>query len=467
MASKRMAKVAIVGRANVGKSTLFNKLIEKNKAIVSEVAGTTRDRNIDVASWQGQSFELIDTGGLDIDVKKANNIEKGILRQSEKAIKDADLILLVIDAKSGVLSTDKEIAKNLMRQDLKDKTMLIANKADSLKWRQQDKEVYKLGIGEINYVSAANGSGIGDLLDEIATRLSKLKLTKTDYTNDKSQKIKLAIVGRPNVGKSSLLNSILGEERVIVTDTPHTTRESHDSEFKYKDNDFIIIDTAGIVRSGKVGHKSLEKKSIDKSFSAIAGADVVILVTEVQQRISMQDKKITQKILEEGKSVIIVANKWDLIPDKDTNTINKYIEYYQTEFPYLWWAPVLFMSAKEDLRSKKILDLAIEIKNSRKTELNQSQLDRFLKSKIKQHKPSRGKGLKNPYIYKIEQTGINPPRFFIHVNDPLTLHFSYIRFLQNNLRETFKIIGTPIQMEVKKWKSSENSKVAVRKNKKR
>ena len=443
-------KVAIIGRANVGKSTLFNRLVEKSKALVSTVSGTTRDRNVDIAKWQGKEFELTDTGGLDIEKQHAGEIEKQIVAQANYAIKQSDLILFVVDIKAGVLPSDKELANVLIKKGNKKKIVLVANKADSLKQRQLSGDLYKLNLGEPIMVSGANGSGCGDLMDLIIEKFPK---ERTNARQEKERAIKIAIVGKPNVGKSSLLNAILGEERVIVTDIAHTTSESHDMEFFYQDKRFILIDTAGIRKHAKITPRSLEKKSVDKSLFAIKEADVVLFVTEVQERINSQDKKITQAILEESKPMVMVANKWDLIDDKDTNTVNKFKEYYQSEFPYIWWAPLIFISAKSGQRAKKILDLVIEIRKSSAIEISQSQLDKFLKSKIKQHRPSRGKGLKNPYIYKIEQVKINPPRFIIHVNDPLTLHFSYIRFLQNNLREQFQIIGTPIQIEVVRWKT--------------
>ncbi|MFA6918942.1 MAG: ribosome biogenesis GTPase Der [Patescibacteria group bacterium] len=445
----QLPKVALVGRANVGKSTLFNRLIEKSKALVSDVSGTTRDRNIDISKWQGREFELTDTGGLDIDKKHPGEIEKQVVAQANLAIKNSDLILFVVDIKAGILPSDKDLANALIKKGLKNKIILVANKADSLKQRQLEGDLYKLNLGEPIMVSGANGSGCGDLMDLI---MERLPAEKTKARKEKERAIKIAILGKPNVGKSSLLNAILGEDRVIVTDIAHTTRESQDMEFYYQDHRFILIDTAGIRKHAKITPRSLERKSVDKSLFAIKEADVVLFVTEVQQRINSQDKKITQAILEESKPMIMVANKWDLIDDKDTNTVNKFKEYYQNEFPYIWWAPLIFISAKSGQRARKILDLVLEIKKSAAIEISQSQLDRFLKSKIKQHRPSRGKGLKNPYIYKIEQVRSNPPRFIIHVNDPLTLHFSYIRFLQNNLREQFQIIGTPIQIEVIRWK---------------
>ncbi len=442
-------QVAIIGRANVGKSTLFNRLIEKNKALVSDIAGTTRDRNIDKVKWQGREFILIDTGGLDIDNKKDNPIEANIVKQAKQAIAEADLILFVYDAKVGILPQDKELARDLIKSKLKDRTLLIGNKADSIRWHQADSEVYKLGLDEPIMISAVNGSGCGDLLDIIFSRLPK-KDTRIKKADQKEQ-IKIAIVGKPNVGKSSLLNSILGEERVIVTDIAHTTREAHDIEFEYQDQNFVLIDTAGIRRKSKINNETLEKKSILKSLSAIEDADIVMFVTEAQKKIDAQDKKITQAILEASKPLVIVANKWDLIPDKETNTIQEYIDYYQKHFPYLWWAPIIFTSALENQRTKKILDLILDINQAKKIKLTKKQLELFLKSNIKKHRPSRGKGLKNPYIYAIEQVKTNPPRFIIYVNDPAILHFSYIRFIQNNLRKKFNIIGTPLQMEVKKW----------------
>ncbi len=463
-----MKKIAIVGRANVGKSTLFNRLIEKNKALVSSIAGTTRDRNIAVADWGQHQFQIIDTGGLDIDKTIEVEIAAGIVQQARQGIAAADLILFLIDIKAGVLPTDKRLAHELVKAGLKDKIMLVANKADNIKLRQYHKDIFSLGLGEPQFISAANGSGVGDLLDLIAERLPKIESDIPECRPlDSQTPIKIAIVGKPNVGKSSLLNSILGEERVIVTDIPQTTREAHDTQFDYNGQRFVIIDTAGIRKHARIKPGSLEKKSVDKSLAAIQEAEVVLLVTEAQKKIDIQDKKISQKILEAGKSVIIVANKWDLIPAKDTATVNEYRKYYELSFPYLWWAPLIFISAKEHQRTKKILDLVREIKKSRAIRIADSQLDKFLKSKIKRHRPSRGKGLKNPYIYEIKQSGINPPRFAISVNDPAILHFSYLRFLQNNLREQFKIMGTPIRFELIKWKEQNTSHYTPRRTKPR
>jgi len=447
----KLPKVVIVGRANVGKSTLFNRIIEKQKALVSSMAGTTRDRNIGVGEWRGKSFELTDTGGLDIDLSEETHqdIAKGVIRQALTAIDKADLILFVIDVYEGATAADKKLANDLLKKGYKHKMLLVGNKAETARIKKYEAGALKLGLGEPLYISAASGSGVGDLLDIVLDKIEHVIIPLKDENAVKP--IKVALLGRPNVGKSSILNSILGEERVIVSEVAHTTRESHDTEFNYNGRDFIIIDTAGIRRKSRLDKEGLEKKSVGKSIAAIHDCDVAVLVTDVNQKIDMQDKKITQEILESGKSVIIVANKWDLIDDKDTDTINSHVDRYRLDFPYLWWAPLIFVSAKENLRTKKILELIQEVVASRSTTISDSQLDKFLKQRIKQHKPSRGKGLKNPYIYEIHQVGINPPRFEIYVNDPTTLHFSYIRFLQNNMREQFKIIGTPIQVELKKW----------------
>lgn len=447
----KLLQVAIVGRANVGKSTLFNRLVEKNKALVSNFSGTTRDLNIDKVNWQGKQFILIDTGGLDID-QGAGEIEKNVVKQAQKAIGRADLILFLIDVRSGILPQDKELAKEIIKKGLKNQTILVANKADSSRWRQPGADAYRLNLGEPQMVSAASGSGCGDLLDLIVKKLSLKNLTETE----EKTATKITIVGKPNVGKSSLINSILGEERLIVTDIAHTTREAHDLEFNYQDHDFILIDTAGIRRKSKINSHTLEKKSILKSLKAIGEADVVILITEVNKRIDMQDKKITQEILDQGKPVIIVANKWDLIKDKNTKTVDEFIKYYQGQFPYLRWAPIIFVSAKEGQRTKKILELVLAVQKASRAEIGKKDLELFLKSQVKQHRPSRGKGLKNPFIYKIEQIKTNPPRFLLTVNDPAILHFSYLRFLQNNLRKKFNLTGTPIQFETQKYKQARN-----------
>ncbi|MEI6627578.1 MAG: ribosome biogenesis GTPase Der [bacterium] len=450
---KNLVKVAIVGRANVGKSTLFNRLIEKNKALISSIPGTTRDRNIDDVKWRDRQFTLIDTGGLDIEKNDMGLIETGIINQTNIAIKDADLILFVIDGQQGVSPSDKIIADNLLRQGLKDKILLVANKIDSLRYQALDQGVFKLKLGEPQHVSAANGSGCGDLLDVIITRLNTKKSQRQEPILNS---IKVAIIGKPNVGKSSLLNSILGEDRVIVSNIAHTTRESHDEAFEYNEHHFTLVDTAGIRKQNRIDTGSLEEKSVDKAIETVERCDVVLLVTEVDKSLELQDKKIMQAIIDNNKSVIIVANKWDLIPNKDTNTINEYIDYYRHIMPYIWWAPIIFTSAKENQRTKKILDLILDIKKAREIQITDHQLEHFMKHQIKKHKPIRGRHVKNPYIYRLLQEGNNPPRFAVYVNDPRLLHVSYLRYLQNSLREEYKIIGTPIQIEVRDWKGPQD-----------
>lgn len=443
-ANKKLAQVAIVGRANVGKSMLFNRLIEENKALVSPISGTTRDRNIDTVTWRDREFTLVDTGGLDIDESSATLIEKGIVTQAEQAIADSALIFFVIDAKTGVLPDDKDLARSLRQRGYADKIILVANKADSLRWHQKPKEMYGLALGEPQMISAASGSGCGDLLDIVLERLPR----RVSKIKEVQKSIRIAIVGKPNVGKSALVNAMLGEERVIVSPIAHTTRESHDTPFRFKDTDFVLIDTAGIRRRGQLTPGSLERLSVDKSLATIVNADIILFVTDASLPLDAQDKKITQAVLEAGKPIIIIGNKWDLIPEKDTATINKFEEYYRGQMPYLWWAPLIFISASELQRTHKVLDLSLTIHAAMQLEATQGQLDFFLKRSIKQQPPSRGKGLKNPFIYQIRQIKTNPPRFQLVVNDPKILHFSYLRFIQNGIREHFKLIGCPIQMEM-------------------
>ncbi|MFA6428259.1 MAG: ribosome biogenesis GTPase Der [Candidatus Buchananbacteria bacterium] len=449
MSKSTLLNIAIVGRANVGKSTLFNRLVERDQAMVSDLAGTTRDVNYGLCWWQGRPYQMIDTGGLDI-AKPANTIELGIIKQARKALKQADLILFLIDAKTGVLPGDKLVIKQF--QSSKKPILLVINKADSLRLRQLNKEIYGLGLGEPNFVSASNGSGVGDLLDVIVAKLPTLQ-TEPEVVPS----IKLAILGKPNVGKSSLLNSLLGEERVIVSEIPHTTREAHYVDFNYEGQNYTLIDTAGIRKKAKVS-AGLEKSSVDKSLAAAAKADVVLLVTDVVSDLSTQDKHLTEEIAKHQSSVIILANKWDLATTKNEETIKKVYQYYQKIFSHLTWAPIMFVSAKTGLNVKKIFKLVKEIYEQRHRQLSEEELAVFLKSALRQHLPSKEghhrlkRGGNRPaklMVYQIEQSGTNPPRFVLTVNNDQLLHFSLLRFFQNRLREYFKIVGTPIILTTK------------------
>lgn len=438
-------KVAICGRVNVGKSTLFNRLISLPKAIVSPIAGTTRDRQYADCSWDGTDFQLIDTGG--VILKPKNHLEEQINKQAGSAAQESDLLLLVVDTRSGLLPEDRAIADIL--KTYKKPIILVANKADNLRWRQQIADFYKLGLGDPQPVSSRNGSGSGDLLDVL---VKQLKTTKKRLKKNTEQEhiIKVAIVGQPNVGKSSLINGLLGEERLIVSGTPHTTRDAQDITVKYHGQKIIFVDTAGLRRKVKKTADPFEKQSVAQSIASLKKSDITILVTDVSKPLSWQDKNLLQDMTEAGKGVIILANKWDLIHDKDTNTIKNYTDYYRDFFPFITWAPLLFTSALDKTRLTKILPLVLQIWQNKNKTIDDNALTRLLQNIVKKHKPSRGKGTKQPYIYSLKQVKTNPPHFQVKIAYKSELHPSYLRFIENNLRYKFDFTGTPIKMQVVK-----------------
>ncbi len=446
-------KVAICGRINVGKSTLFNRLISAPKAIVSPVAGTTRDRNYADCEWDGTSFQLIDTGGF---VAKPNNlIDQKINQQAASAAKEADLLLLVVDARTGLLSEDKQIAK--MLSAYKKPIVLVVNKADNMRWRQQIADFYKLNLGEPQPVSAINGSGSGDLLDTVIKSLKLIKKrVKTKAPEQKA--IKVAIVGQPNVGKSSLINGLLGQERLIVSPIPHTTRDAQDISLVYHGQNIVLVDTAGLRRRAKKTADPFERQSVAQSVLSLKKSDITILVTDVSKPLTWQDKSLLQETVDAGKGVIILANKWDLISDKKTDTIKQYDDYYKNSFPFVTWAPLLYTSALDKTRLAKILPLIISIWQEKNRTIDDNALDKLLNKLVKKHKPSRGKGTKQPYIYSLKQTGTNPPRFEIKTDFKSELHYSYLRFIENNLRYKFGFSGVPIKIHIAKTQNTLDKK---------
>lgn len=445
--------VAIVGRANVGKSTLFNRLLERPKAIVSPVAGTTRDRNYGQARWRGRDFEIADTGGLEDERTAAFAIKK----QVDIAIKKADLVLFLVDLRDGLMPQDRVIAKFL--QKLKKPIILVGNKADSAKLNAaaDDPEWLKLGFGKPIPVSAANGTGTGDLLDEI------FEFFKKEVNDDEmSEKIsavppiKVAIVGKPNAGKSSLLNTLLGEERVLVSEIPFTTREPQDMILLYRDQPFLLIDTVGMRKKAHVA-PGLEKVGVGRSIAAMERADVILFVTEASEQMTSQDKHLSELILEKNSGLVIVANKWDLVKKEGSQTINLFVEYYHRFFPYLDWAPVLFISAKTGEKVHKILDLVLEIKNKREKFIKQEDLKKFLRETLAKHwavihrRKKSGFGAR-PKIVNLVQTGVNPPTFHLITTSREKLPDAFIKFIENKFRERFDFVGTPIKLEVRQIK---------------
>jgi GTP-binding protein len=472
---KKLPLVVIFGRTNVGKSTLFNCLIERKKALVSNIAGTTRDSNIGEVSWLGINFTLIDTGGI-INFKylvnkktkkntslkalaKENEIEEKVQRQARDYLTRANLILFLVDAKAGLLPDDRQMALFLKKSlTATSSIILVANKTDGIRERQNLADFNKLSFGEPIPVSAAIGSGTGDLLDIIINKIRPLisKSEKTITTDQaKTHEIKVCIMGKPNVGKSSLINAILSEDRIIVSSIPHTTREPQDTQIEYQSQLINLIDTAGISKKGqKEARKTkikntLERYSIAKSLSALNRADIALLIIDINESLTHQDAKLVEEIVGRKKSLIIIANKWDLIKDKNTKSYQEYIYKY---LPFIKWVPIQFTSALTGLKVDKILDLVLLVAEQRKISISDNALNKFLKNIVKQHRPVKGKGAKRPHLYELKQTKTNPPEFFISIGAKDSLRFSYIKFIENRLRKKFGFLGTPITIRVNKNK---------------
>ncbi len=449
--------VVICGRTNVGKSTLFNCLTEKRQALVSDIAGTTRDSNLGIVEWDGSAFELVDTAGI-IDWRYLLNkktsdddIDTQTQKQARSYLDQANLILFLVDAKAGLLPEDKEIAAALKKNEsYRKKVMLIANKVDNFRASSEAAQFNKLNLAEPIAVSAASSMGTGDLLDIIINKIDKHKKNKKALEDKNDKTITACIIGKPNVGKSSLLNSILGYERVIVSPIAHTTREPQNTDLIYKDKKITLIDTAGISKQGTKS-KGLEKPGILKSLGSLEKADIALLVMDISEPITHQDAKLIQEIVERRKSLIFIANKWDLVEPRDTK---KWTEIIYDKLPFATWAPLQFISAKTGEKVNKILDLVLTIASERQLELSDSQCAKFLNHVVKLHKPAKGKGLKAPHIYEFKQVKHNPPAFIVRIGPNDDLHFSYVRFMENRLREKYGFTGTPLHIGVTKERKS-------------
>lgn len=464
--------VVIFGRTNVGKSTLFNCLTEKKHAIVSDIAGTTRDANHGTVEWQNSKFELVDTGGIiNLDQlikpnkkKEVEPIQAKIEAQAKIFLNAADVVLFVVDNRAGLLPQDRQLVillKKIMADNFK-KVLLVVNKVESQKHRIKASEFHQLAMGDLQPVSAVTGAGSGDLLDVIVERINALpkkSVISIDATIEPQQpdempEIRVIMIGKPNVGKSSLLNTLCGTERVIVSPIAHTTREPQDTVLEYKNHKIRLIDTAGLSRQGvkqqkKNPNRQLEKIGIEKSLESLDKADIALFVIDVNEPITHQDSKVMSEIIDRQKSLIIIGNKWDLIEEKDTK---KFTQYVNRTFPYALWAPMLFVSAKTKSKTSKILDLILEVARERATEPSASVLNSFLMRIVKQHLPAKAKGVKHPHIHKFELRRANPPLFEVRIGAKDTLHFSYVRFIANRLRDKFGFKGTPIRIWVSKNK---------------
>lgn len=449
--------VALVGRPNVGKSTIFNRLAEERLAVVDEVPGTTRDRITTEAEWTGVVFDIVDTGGIDptqtgpgnektpLSIGSADFIEQ-IRIQAEIAIREADLILFVVDVAAGLTPADREVAQ-ILRQNQQDKggklwppVLLVANKADSDARRMDVYQFYELGMGDSYPISAQHGTGTGDLLDAIVAHFEP----REEEGEDES--VKIAIVGKPNVGKSSLLNRLLGEERAIVSPISGTTRDAIDTPLTYEGVDITLIDTAGIRRRGRID-PGVEKYSVLRSMNAIERADVSLLVVDATSGITAQDTHIAGFILEAWKSTVVLINKWDAV-EKDTGTMEEYTRMVRRELNFVGYVPVLFISAKTGQRVDKVLPLALQVQEERLVRLSTSQLNQILQKAQDTH-PAPSHAGKQLRIYYGTQVRSDPPTFLLYVNDPKLGHFSYLRYLENRLRESYPFLGTPIRIVMK------------------
>ncbi|MDD4606985.1 MAG: ribosome biogenesis GTPase Der [Patescibacteria group bacterium] len=434
--------VAILGRENVGKSTLFNRLIEKRKAITSQISGTTRDRNYGICFWRGQKIHLIDTGGMNINSE--NKLKRDILNQSLTALKQADIIVLVIDGQIGLLPADKDVTQLLRKTDKP--VVLAINKIDNPQLRENlDLNlVGKLGFENYFLISAANGSGIGDMLDDL------IKLLPAPEAENVSieKPIKISIIGKPNVGKSSLLNKILNEDRAIVSAMPHTTREPQDAFLNYKGNQILIADTAGIRRKSKI-IDLLEKAGVHQSLKYLRKADIILFVVDVNLKVSAQDKRLADLIVASEKSVIILANKYDLIPEKDTEILQKYEIYFKKNFPHLSFAPMIFISAKTNFNLQQVLEKVLMVKNNRQRLIPADELKNFIQN-IRFNQPqSKNKNKKNSLIHDLVQTETNPPHFNLYVSRQKNLAPAVLNIIEKKLYQNFNLSGTPIKIIIK------------------
>jgi GTPase len=442
------AKIAIVGRPNVGKSTLFNRLIGKRLAVTAKEAGTTRDRVQQTFDINGYETELIDTGGLQIGKKK--DIEADVEKQAQIAIEEADVILFIVDTIESLTSDDFAIADILRRSEKN--IILVANKCDHPNIDEKVYNIYELGFGEPIQISAIHKIGIDNLTGEIVANFKELKIKKkrSKKSAQTQETLNISILGRPNAGKSSLLNSLLGKERVIVSDIPGTTRDTTDTEIEYKNTRIKLIDTAGIRRRGKV-QKGIERFSIIRCKDAMERSDISIIVLDAEEPVTAQDLHVIEFALKEKNGIIIAVNKSDLLDGDEKESILRKLKH---KCDFLPWASTIFISAKNKKNIFNLLDIALEIKENRTKEISTSKLNNFLQRTILKHLPTSTGRLKSKLFYG-NQAGVNPPKFIIFFKNAKKLHFSYKRYIENELRKEFGFDGTPISISFRETTSKE------------
>ncbi len=435
--------VAVVGRPNTGKSTFFNKICGKRISIVDDMPGVTRDRIYADAEWSGHVFTLVDTGGL--DSKSTDVFQKTIRNQAQIAIDLADVIVFMVDGKEGITPADEEVAEILRKT--KKNIVLVVNKLDRFEV-ENTYEFYKLGLGEPYPISCEQSKGLGEVLDAIISFLDKVEVE-----NEEDAPIKIALVGKPNAGKSSIVNRILGEERVAVSNIAGTTRDAIDTPFRYMGKEYILIDTAGVRRQRSVEKESVEGYSIIRSMEAIKRADIVLIVFDASEEISEQDVRIAGYVHEEGKPSVILMNKWDLV-EKDGHTINKYKKMLDEKLSFMDYFKPLFISAIEGKRLGKIMPTVLEVIENNRRRISTGTLNEVIQKAVLAQDPPSYKGKKLKILYAT-QAEVCPPTFVIFVNNASLVHFSYERFLLNRLRDSINFEGTPVRLVFKNRKESE------------
>ncbi len=429
--------VAIVGRPNVGKSTLFNRLVGKRIAIIEDTPGVTRDRIYGDAEWLTHSFTVIDTGGIEPDSEDV--ILAQMRRQAELAIETSHVIVFVVDGREGLTSADMEVAEMLRRS--KKPIVLAVNKVDHVKYEDTAYDFYSLGIGDPITVSAGQGLGIGDLLDEVCKYFPAIE------EEEGKEAVSIAVVGKPNVGKSSLVNALLGQERTIVSNIPGTTRDAIDTPFRYNGKDYVLIDTAGIRRKRAVGDENVERYSVIRSLAAIRRCDIALIVVDAEQGLSEQDVRIAGYVHEEGKASVLIVNKWDLI-EKDTHTVEKFKKDMLNDLAFMSYVPMLFISAKTGQRVTRVMEQAVATLAQAETRISTGILNDVIGEAVTMSEPPFVKG-RRLRIFYCTQASVKPPTFIVFVNDAELMHFSYRRYLENYIRKSFKLDSVPIRLIIR------------------
>ena len=436
--------VAIVGRPNVGKSTFFNRIIGRQISIVEDTPGVTRDRIYADAEWLDRRFTLVDTGG--IEMESEDLIKRQMRTQAQLAAETADLILFFVDGREGMTGADMDVADYLRK--MQKPVLLVVNKVDNLAREDAMYEFFELGIGEPMAVSSVHGLGTGDLLDAIVKEIGA-----AEDDGEGEGPVRIAVVGKPNAGKSSLVNRILGEDRTIVSDVPGTTRDAIDTPFTHEGKPYVIIDTAGIRRKSRIESESLERYSVIRALSAVRRCDVALLLVDAETGVSEQDAKIAGYVQESGKPAVILVNKWDLI-DKDDSTVGRYVNDLQTQIVFMQYAPILFVSVKTGQRMHKVIELANQVYESSRRRIATGLLNDVIGDAVAAVEPPSVGG-RRLRIYYSTQTGISPPEFTLFTNDADLMRDAYKRYLENHLRKTFDFTGTPIRIVCKSRQEKE------------